>query len=71
VKNIQPAANQGRAAAGRGEVYALVFEQPVDHQKPDGAKFLQRVFVTHTGYDKPVVLIPKAMRPSVLAIPGN
>ena len=56
VKNIQPAANQGRAAAGRGEVYALVFEQPVDHQKPDGAKFLQRVFVTHTGYDKPVVL---------------
>jgi hypothetical protein len=56
VKSVQPAANQGRGGAARGEVYALVLEQPVDHQKPDGAKFQQRVFVTHVGYDKPVVL---------------
>lgn len=39
-----------------GESYSFMFEQPVDHKKPNGAKFTQRVFVSHVGYDKPVLL---------------
>ncbi len=38
------------------ESYEVVFEQPLDHQNPKGEKFQQHVFVTHVGYDKPVLL---------------
>jgi len=45
---------------GRGgdstESYAFMFEQPLDHNDPDGATFHQRVFIAHRGYDKPVLL---------------
>jgi hypothetical protein len=40
-----------------GEGYEVMFEQPLDHRKPDGAKFRQRFFLSHAGYDKPVVLV--------------
>jgi PS-10 peptidase S37 len=39
------------------EAYEVMFEQPVDHAKRDGAKFRQRLFLAHAGYDKPVVLV--------------
>jgi len=55
VKTVQLAASsRGRAASG--ESYVIMFQQAVDHQKTNGAEFQQRVFVTHVGYDKPVVL---------------
>ncbi len=38
------------------ESYELMFEQPVDHRNPQGAKFQQRLFVSHVDYAKPVVL---------------
>lgn len=38
------------------ESYEVVFEQPLDHQNPDGEKFGQRVFVSHADYNKPVLL---------------
>ncbi len=37
-------------------VITLNFEQPVDHNNPDGEKFTQRVFIKHVGFNKPVVL---------------
>lgn len=40
-----------------GEAYEVMFEQPLDHRKPDGARFRQRLFLSHAGYDKPVVLV--------------
>jgi hypothetical protein len=40
-----------------GEAFEIMFEQPVDHRRPDGAKFRQRLFLAHAGYDKPVVLV--------------
>jgi len=40
-----------------GEGYEVMFDQPVDHQDPDGARFSQRFFVSHAAYDKPVVLV--------------
>jgi hypothetical protein len=40
-----------------GEAYEIMFEQPVDHRRPDGAKFRQRLFLAHAGYDRPVVLV--------------
>ena len=43
-------------ARGSGEVCDVAFEQPLDHQNPDGKKFQQHVFVSHAGYDKPVLL---------------
>ena len=40
-----------------GEAYEVMFEQPLDHLKPDGAKFRQRFFLSHAGSDKPVILV--------------
>lgn len=34
----------------------LEFEQPVDHNNPDGQTFTQRVFLKHTDFDAPMVL---------------
>ena len=34
----------------------LEFEQPVDHEQPDGPKFTQQVVLNHVGYDRPVVV---------------
>ena len=39
------------------EAYEVMFDQPVDHLDPDGARFRQRFFVSHAAYDKPVVLV--------------
>lgn len=40
-----------------GEAYEIMLEQPLDHRNPDGARFRQRLFLAHAGYDKPVVLV--------------
>jgi hypothetical protein len=48
-----------RSAAGRGqfkESLTITFEQPVDHQNPNGAKFHQMVFLSHADFDKPMLL---------------
>ncbi|CAN5569184.1 S28 family serine protease [soil metagenome] len=38
------------------DTYEVTFEQPVDHEHPEGAKFRQRVFLRHAGFDRPVIL---------------
>src|SRR5215472_16464953 len=38
------------------ESYEVMFEQPLDHQHPDGEKFRQRFFLSHSDYSKPVLL---------------
>jgi hypothetical protein len=38
------------------ESYEVMFEQPMDHQKPNGEKFQQRFFLGHSDYAKPVLL---------------
>ena len=38
------------------EAYQLMFTQPVDHNNPGGAKFTQRMFIGHAGFDRPMVL---------------
>jgi hypothetical protein len=40
-----------------GEAYEIMFEQAIDHRRPEGAKFRQRLFLAHAGNDKPVVLV--------------
>jgi hypothetical protein len=39
------------------EAYEVMFEQPLDHRDPAGAKFRERFFISHVGFDKPVVLV--------------
>ncbi len=39
------------------EKYLLFFQQPVDHNNPDSHQFSQRVFLSHLGFEQPVVLI--------------
>jgi len=39
------------------EAYEVMCEQPLNHQNPSSAKFQQRIFVSHAGYDRPVVLV--------------
>jgi len=52
--------------------YQLEFEQPVDHNNPDGAKYTQRVFLFHKDFDRPVVFATEgysanhALRPQFL-----
>jgi hypothetical protein len=41
---------------GFKEGYEIALAQPVDHKNPDGAKFMQRIFLSHRDYSKPVVL---------------
>lgn len=38
------------------EAYEIKFTQPVDHNKPDGPKFTQRMFIGHAGFDRPMVM---------------
>ena len=37
--------------------YELRIEQPIDHFNPERGSFLQRVFLNHRGFDRPVVMI--------------
>ncbi|MCD4729366.1 MAG: aminopeptidase, partial [Bacteroidales bacterium] len=39
------------------EKYLLLFQQPVDHKTPDSNQFSQRVYLSHAGFDEPVVFI--------------
>lgn len=39
------------------EKYLLFFQQPVDHKNPNSNQFSQRVFLSHIGFDQPVVYI--------------
>ncbi len=49
VKKLEP-------LPGFKEGYEIAFAQPVDHKNPNGAKFMQRIFVSHRDYSKLVVL---------------
>jgi hypothetical protein len=37
--------------------FILYIEQPVDHYRPDGKKFIQRIILSHKTFNKPVVLV--------------
>ena len=39
------------------EAYIVNIKQPIDHQHPEKGSFPQRVFVSHLGYDRPVVFV--------------
>jgi hypothetical protein len=54
LKSLPGVLDVNQTRAGRG--YEVMFEQPLDHQNPDGEKFGQRVFISHIDYNKPVLL---------------
>ncbi len=37
--------------------YKIVIEQPIDHNKPDGATFNQRIYLSHNDFATPMVMI--------------
>lgn len=39
------------------EAYEIKLQQSLDHNNPEGEKFKQRLFLSHIGYDRPVVFI--------------
>jgi hypothetical protein len=45
-----------RGSPSAKESYEVMFEQPLDHQHPNGEKFQQRFFLAHNDYSKPVLL---------------
>jgi hypothetical protein len=53
VLDVKPLPQGPRVPA---DSYDLTFEQAVDHRNPSGAKFQQHVFLTHVGFDRPVLL---------------
>ena len=46
---------RGNAQSSK-ESYEVMFEQPLDHQNPNGEKFQQRFFLAHSDYAKPMLL---------------
>ena len=40
-----------------GSSYELKIKQPLDHGDPEKGFFHQKVFLTHTGYDRPTVMV--------------
>ncbi len=39
------------------EAYEMMITQPLDHNKPNGLKFKQRIFLSHKNYELPMVFI--------------
>ena len=39
------------------ESYELMISQPLDHNNPDGVKFNQKVYISHSNYPDPVVFV--------------
>jgi len=37
--------------------YLIHFKQPIDHENPAAGTFLQRVFLSHAGFSRPVVMV--------------
>ncbi|MCB9312321.1 MAG: hypothetical protein H6568_06110 [Lewinellaceae bacterium] len=42
---------------GVSESYVLKIRQPLDHQHPEKGSFWQRVYLEHTGFDKPMTIV--------------
>lgn len=38
-------------------IYEVMFEQPIDHRHPEKGSFYQRLYISHTSVDMPVVLV--------------
>jgi hypothetical protein len=55
VINASPMGGGRRGGSQKGS-YKITFEQPLDHQDPEGPKFSQRVFISHVDYNSPVLL---------------
>ncbi len=48
-----------------GTVYELRIKQPIDHKNPGKGHFYQRAFLTHIGFERPMVICTEGyMRPS-------
>lgn len=37
--------------------YEIDFRQALDHKNPEGGSFTQRIYLTHIGYDEPMVMV--------------
>jgi hypothetical protein len=37
--------------------YVIMVDQPVDHDKPNGKHFHQRVFLSHVDFSKPMIFV--------------
>jgi hypothetical protein len=44
-----------KASAGFKEAYEIMVWQPIDHNKPEGEHFLQRIYLSHRDYNAPTV----------------
>ena len=45
-------------ANGYSRQFEIVIVQPLDHNNPQGAHFEQRIYLSHTGTDNPMVFMP-------------
>jgi len=43
--------------SGFNKILEVMIEQPLDHRDPDGATFLQKIYISHADPSKPVVFI--------------
>lgn len=53
------------APEGYDAAYELRIKQPIDHQHPEAGYFYQRAFLSHKGFDRPMVIVTEGyQRPS-------
>ena len=57
--------------AGFTEKYLVSFVQDLDHAHPESGSFSQRVFVMHTGYDRPTVMVTEGYGAAYAASPRS
>ncbi|HQP04846.1 MAG TPA: aminopeptidase, partial [Bacteroidales bacterium] len=52
------------------EKYLVLFKQEIDHGNPDAGYFTQRVFISHYGFNSPVVYTTEGYTGSYAEMPG-
>ncbi len=49
--------SESNSTPGDRNNFTMSIDQPVDHNNPNGEKFTQEFYVSHRGFDKPVVVV--------------
>lgn len=53
---------------GYPRAFQIDFEQPLDHRNPDGAKFLQRIYLSHSSEESPMIFGPSGYGSTAISV---
>ncbi len=53
---------------GYPRAFQIDFEQPIDHQNPGGARFLQRIYLSHSSEETPMIFSPSGYGSTAISV---